>query len=123
MQRPRTLQAFTLKERQRAHMLLATKVAYMMGRKLEEGDWAEVYCRARNIPLRGWSNLQIDIIHKSLGIEHKMLCYRSHVNLAEACGRTLMHPSATRSIRIPSTEADPDEVMRDVLIQRSEERR
>jgi hypothetical protein len=46
-----------------------------------------------------------------------MLCYRSGVNLLDACGKTLMHPAATRSIRITSTEADPQEVMRDVLTQ------
>jgi hypothetical protein len=34
----------------------------MMGRKLEEGDWAEVYCRANGIPKKGWSNLKLDIM-------------------------------------------------------------
>ena len=117
MRRPKTLAAFTAEEYEKAHALLAARVAYMMGRKLEEGDWAEVYCRAKNIPQRGWSNLNIDIIHESLGVEHKMLCYRSKPDLMEACGRTLMHPSATRSIRVPTTDVDPDEAMRDVLMQ------
>jgi hypothetical protein len=117
MNRPKTLPAFTPDERREAHKLLATKVAFMMGRKLEEGDWAGVYCEAKNIPNQGWSNLQIDVMHGSLGVEHKMLCYRSHVNLAEACGRTLMHPSATRSIRVPPRDTDPDEAMRKVLTQ------
>ena len=119
MKRPKTLPAFTEEERQRAHQILATRVAFMMGRKFEEGDWANVYCGAKNIPLRGWSNLQIDVMYKSLGVEHKMLCYRSRTNLAEACGRSLMHPSATRSIRVPSTDTEPNEAMRDVLSQYS----
>lgn len=120
MKRPKTLPAFTSEEYREAHKLLATKVAFMMGRKLEEGDWAEVYCGAKNIPIKGWSNLNIDIMHGSLGVEHKMLCYRSQVNLAEACGRTLMHPSATRSIRVPSTKISPNKAMRDVLTQYGE---
>ena len=45
----------------------------MMGRKFEEGDWAAVYCTAKNIPNRGWSNLNIDVIYNGLGVEHKML--------------------------------------------------
>ena len=50
MQRPRVLQAFTQAEYEKAHQLLATKVAFMMGRKFEEGDWADVYCGAKGIP-------------------------------------------------------------------------
>ncbi len=50
MKRPKTLPAFSPEEREQVHTLLATHVAYMMGRKLEEGDWAEVYCRAKGIP-------------------------------------------------------------------------
>lgn len=117
MTRPQTLPAFTADERIEAHRLLATKAAFMMGRKFEEGDWAEVYCGAKSIPHRGWSNLQIDIMHGSLGVEHKMLCYRSSVNIADACGRSFMHPSATRSIRVPSPDTDPDEATRIVLNQ------
>jgi hypothetical protein len=52
-----------------------------------------------------------------LGVEHKMLCYRSKPDLREACGTTLMHPSATRSIRIPDAVNDPNEVMRAILSQ------
>ncbi|MGH9755957.1 MAG: hypothetical protein ACREA2_24520 [Blastocatellia bacterium] len=89
----------------------------MNGRKFEEGDWADVYCGAKKIPLRGWSNLDIDVMHGSLGVEHKMLCYRSRVNLMDACRKTLMHPAATRSIRIPPTTDQPNKVMREVLSQ------
>ncbi len=92
----------------------------MMGRKMEEGDWADVYCRAKGIPNTGWSNLNIDVMSGNLGVEHKMLCYRSRGDLETACGTTLMHPSATRSIRIASTDADPNDVMVDVFTQYGE---
>lgn len=115
MRRPKTLPAFSQEERELAYKLLATHVAYMMGRKLEEGDWAEVYCRAKGIPNKGWSNLKLDIMHEGLGVEHKMMCYRSSVNLADAYGKTLMHPSATRSIRVPPITTEPNQAMRDIL--------
>ncbi|GMV93800.1 MAG: hypothetical protein AMXMBFR82_35780 [Candidatus Hydrogenedentota bacterium] len=116
MKRAQTLPAFTPEEVERVHSLLAIKVSYMMGRKMEEGDWADVYCRAKGISDKGWSNLNIDVMHDLLGVEHKMLCCRSKTNLDEACGTTLMHPAATRSIRIPSTR-NPNEAMRDILRQ------
>lgn len=112
-----TLQCFTPEERERAHRLLAIRVAHMMGRKFEEGDWSYVYCMAKGIPQAGWSNLDIDVTHENLGVEHKMLCYRSKPSVEEACGTTLMHPSATRSIRLPSLDSDPNEVMVSVLTQ------
>jgi hypothetical protein len=114
-----TLQAFTAEEAERVERLLALKVAHMMGRKLEEGDWSEVYCAAKDIPNRGWSNLNVDVMHNNLGVEHKMLRYSSGP-LSDACGRTLMHPSATRSFRIESLDADPNDVMRSVLAQYAE---
>ncbi len=117
MRRPKTLPALTDAERVKAHQLLAVRVAYMMGRKFEEGDWADVYCGAKNIPKKGWSNLNIDITHGLLGVEHKMLCYRSRADLREACGTSLMHPAATRSIRTPPTSTPPDVAMRDILNQ------
>ncbi|WP_413200761.1 DNA methyltransferase [Nostoc piscinale] len=120
MHRPRTLPAFTQKEYEDAQTYLAIKVAYMMGRKFEEGDWADVYCRAKGIPKAGWSNLNIDVMYDLLGVEHKMLCYRSKPDLRDACGTTLMHPAATRSIRIPVDDQDPNQVMRNVLTQYGE---
>ncbi len=116
MRRPRTLPAFTAEELAEAHRLLAARVAYMMGRKLEEADWADVYCRVKNIPNRGWSNLQIDVLHAGLGVEHKMLCRPSDRPIREWCGTRLMHPAATRSIRIPPSN-DADEAMASVLSQ------
>lgn len=114
---PNTLPCFNPGQRARAHELLAIRVAHMMGRKLEEGDWSYVYCRAKGIPETGWSNLHIDVMHENLGVEHKMLCYRSNASLTQACGTTLMHPAATRAIRVPSTECDPNDAMADVLDQ------
>jgi len=111
------LPCFNASERVKAHELLAIRVAHMMGRKLEEADWAYVYCKAKGIPVGGWSNLNIDVMHGNLGVEHKMLCYRSNQSLAQAFGTTLMHPAATRSIRVPSLDSDPNEAMADILQQ------
>lgn len=110
------LPAFTDEEYLVAHRLLSTRVAFMMGRKFEEGDWADVYCKARNIENSGWSNLNIDIRAKNQGIEQKMLCFRQ-ANILSACGCTFMHPSATRSIRLPSLDTDPVDAMHDILTQ------
>ena len=117
MAKVQTLPAFKPDQRTRAHALLAAKVAYMMGRKFEEGDWAEVYCKAKGIPVKGCSNLNIDIMHDGLGVEHKMLCYRSDADLAEAFGQTFMHPAATRSIRVPATSVAADDAMREIFQQ------
>jgi len=119
MKRPKTLPTFTPEQYERAKHLLASRVAHMMGRKFEEDDWAYVYCTAKNIPRTGWSNLNIDIMHDGLGVEHKML-KKSNKPLKDLCGSSLMHPAATRSIRIPSLDQDPNKVMRNVLTQYAE---
>lgn len=116
MRRAHTLPAFSAEELATAHTLLATRVASMMGRKFEEGDWADVYCRAKGIPTKGWSNLNIDVMHAGLGVEHKMLRRESDTRMRDVCGTRLMHPVATRSIRIPATD-DANEAMRDILLQ------
>src|SRR5581483_1610974 len=120
MRRPNTLPAFTPGEYTSAHALLASQVATMMGRKFEEGDWTAVYCAAKGIPNRGWSNLNLDVIYECLGVEQKMLCTESKKSIKEYCGTTLMHPAATRSIRIPSSDEDPTQIARDVLMQYAE---
>lgn len=120
VRKPRILEAFCAQEAAKAHALLAARVAYMMGRKMEEADWSDVYCRAKGIPNTGWSNLHIDVVHEGLGVEHKMLCYGSRQSILEACGETLLHPSATRSIRVPSTSTRPQKAMRQVLDQYNE---
>jgi len=83
MIRPKTRPAFSKDEFDKAHVLLASRVAVMMGRKFEEGDWSSMYCMAKAIPQRGWSNLNIDVIYRSLGVEHKMLCVRSDRDMRE----------------------------------------
>jgi len=117
MAKPITKAAFTPTEQKRAHDLLASRVAFMMGRKFEEGDWSEVYCQAKGIPVVGWSNLNIDIMHDALGVEFKMIRYRSKPSVREACGLTLMHPAATRSIRVPSPTVKANRAMRSILAQ------
>jgi len=112
-----TLQAFNAEEKGRAHFHLASRVVYMMGRKFEEDDWASVYCAAKQIPKRGWSNLSLDVMHGSLGVEHKMLRAPAEKPLLEFCGTRQMHPAATRSIRIGSVDGDANETMTDVLTQ------
>ena len=115
----RTLRAFTGAELARAKVLLAAQVASMMGRKLEEGDWNTVYCRAKGFPEEGWSNLHIDVNYNGIGVEMKLLRARGSGNgtLKNVCGQTLMHPSATRSIRIRNTEGAAQEVMNEVFEQ------
>jgi hypothetical protein len=120
MRRSKTLPAFSPQELIEAHKLLASRVATMMGRKFEEGDRSDVYRAAKNLPSGKWSNLNIDIMHAGLGLEHKMLCVRSDRSIKEYCGTSLMHPAATRSIRIPSTTGDPTAIARDVLRQYAE---
>jgi hypothetical protein len=116
----KTLSAFTPNEMQKAKILLATQVAHMMGRKLEEDDWNKVYCGAKNIPHTGWSNLNIDVNHNGLGVEQKLLRCPVRTTIKSYCGTTLMHPSATRSIRISDTSAPANDVMIDVFKQYAE---
>lgn len=115
----RTLRAFTGAELARAKVLLASQVASMMGRKLAEGDWNTVYCRAKGFPEEGWSNLYIDVNYNGIGVEMKLLRARGSGNgtLKNVCGQTLMHPSATRSIRIRNTGGAAQEVMNEVFEQ------
>ena len=115
----RTLRAFTETELARAKILLAAQVASMMGRKLEEGDWNTVYCRAKGFPVEGWSNLYIDVNYNGIGVEMKLLRARGSGTgtLKNVCGQTLMHPSATRSIRIRNTGGAAQEVMNEVFEQ------
>ena len=121
MNSTQTLAAFTQEEFVSAHLYLATAVAHMMGRKLEEDDWSAVYCKAKDIPATQWSNLNIDVMHENLGVEHKMLRPSgSRGTLIDIAGTTQMHPAATRSIRIDNSENDPTDVMVDVFKQYQE---
>lgn len=114
-----TLRAFSASELSRVKRLLAGRVASMMGRKWEEGDWHDVYCQAKGIPNEGWSNLRIDINHDGLGVEFKMLRVGRLQGkpIRIACGTRRMHPSATRSVRIEKMDSSPDAAMVDLLQQ------
>lgn len=109
-----TLPAFSAEQFARAHMLLATRVNEMMGRKLEEADWSQVYCTAKEIPNSSWSNTDIDVMYGNLGVEQKALCRRTGSPIKEACGTTIMHPAGTRAIRIP-IEQNATLAARDIL--------
>ena len=112
-----TLPAFTPAEQRAAHLLLAAKVAQMMARTFEEGDWTEVYCAAKRIPCQDWSNLKLDVMYGGLGVEHKKLGRDSRRPITYWCGESLMHPAETRAIRVPPPTTDPDEAMRVVFRQ------
>ena len=112
----KTLKVFTDGEKNIANNILSAKVSTMLGRKMEEGDWDFVYCNAKKIPESDWSNLNIDINHDGLGVEHKMLRVTKSGSILNECGTTKMHPSGTRSIRIPDC-TDPNEAMVNILNQ------
>lgn len=114
-----TLQAFSKTEFDAARKLLAAKVSTMLGRKMEEADWDFVYCNAKMIPSTDWSNLHIDVNHRGLGVEHKMLRITRSGSILQECGTTKMHPAGTRSIRIPN-EPDANLAAANILDQYSE---
>jgi len=115
----KTLPVFSAEEKTLATDLLSAKVATMLGRKMEEGDWDFVYCNAKKIPISDWSNLHIDVNYNGLGVEHKMLRVTKSDSILNECGTTKMHPAGTRSIRIPD-ESDPNKAMINILAQYSE---
>lgn len=115
----KTLTAFNTEQENQAKILLATQVSTMMGRKFEEADWSNIYCKVKGIPEQSWSNVHIDVMYNGLGVEQKMLCVSPKRSLREFSGTTLMHPSATRSIRIESTNIHPNDAMNSVLLQYS----
>jgi len=115
----KTLSVFSDEQKALATDLLSAKVATMLGRKMEEGDWDFVYCNSKSIPISDWSNLHIDINHDGLGVEHKMLRVTKSGTILEQCGTTKMHPAGTRSIRIPE-ETDPNKAMANILAQYGE---
>ncbi len=113
---PTTIPAFTADQLSRVQRLLATKVVQMGGRKLEEGDWTDIYCEALGYDNRGWSNLSIDVVHGNVGIEHKLMRAKSKTDIATVCGTSLMHPSLTRSFRLdPNQTTDANEAMQSVF--------
>ena len=109
-----TLSAFTPVEFQKAKSLLAARVAYMMGRKLEEADWAHVYCKARGLDALGWSNLNADVTVAGLSLEHKMMRCSESEAIKNHCGTRMMHPALTRRVSLPDI-VDSEEAMRVVI--------
>lgn len=108
------LQPFTAAERANAEDEVKQLATSLQGRKVEEGDWTALYCRVKNAPFAGWSNLPFrDYIYQGVGVEFKLLCRENPIG---DVGRSLMHPSATRTITF-----DPDgpaqQAMREVLTQ------
>ena len=109
-----TLPAFAPSELDLAKRLLAARIAYMMGRKLEEGDWAHVYCKSKNLVVPNWSNFNADLMVPGLALEHKMMRQSESVPIHEHCGTVMMHPALTRQISLPNIK-DANEAMRQVI--------
>lgn len=114
------LPVFNPEQKEHVRALLVNLTAKMRGRKLEEADWTDLYCEVLGISNPGWSNLHLDVMVPGLGIEQKMLRDTGSGSLLQICGQTKMHPSATRSIRIPDVNADANSVMYEVFRQYSE---
>ena len=114
------LPVFDLEQNEHVRALLVKLTSEMQGRKLEEGDWTDLYCKVLGISNSGWSNLHLDVMIPGLGIEQKMLRDTGSGSLLQLCGQTKMHPSATRSIRISDVNADAEAVMYEVFLQYSD---
>ena len=114
-----TLPVFDAAQRSKAHALLIATVAHMMGRKLEEADWIEVYCRAKGLDTQDWSNLYPDVVFNGIGVQQKMLRTEESREIRALCGTRQMHPAATRSFRISSSDS-PDVAMNSVMQQYAE---
>jgi len=108
--------AFNDNEFKKAQLILGARVAYMMGRKFEEDDWAHVYCKAKGIPAGTWSNLNADVEYNGLSLELKQIKRSESEALMNDCGTELMHPSLTRKVGLRIL-TDPNESMRDVIRQ------
>lgn len=106
------LTPFTASERKRAEREVNRLAVSLQGRKVEEGDWTELYCRVKNAPYSGWSNMPFrDYIHNGVGVEFKLLARDNPIG---DVGRSLMHPSATRTISFDpngSAEAAKQDVL------------
>ena len=99
---PRYLNPFTADQRAAAEIEVRRLARSLQGRKVEEGDWTDLYCRLKGVPSPGWSNLPFrDYLHEGVGVEFKLLCKPVP---AEHMGRSLMHPSATRTINFDEND-------------------
>lgn len=115
---PHYLRPFTPAQLEAARIEVVRLVRNLQGRKLEEGDWTELYCRVKAATYTGWSNLPFrDYLHNGVGVEFKLLMRTSP---QDDIGRSLMHPAATRTIDFDETDP-PDKAMRAVLKQWSDQ--
>jgi hypothetical protein len=114
----RYIKPFSKSETQKAVDEIRSLAISLQGRKLEEGDWTNVYCKVRGVAPLNWSNLPFrDYIHNGVGVEFKLL---QRKNPIADVGRSLMHPSATRTISFDENES-AEVAKRKVLTQWSEQ--
>lgn len=106
------LTAFDTDEMAAVAIAMNKLVRQLQGRKLEEGDWTDLYCRIKGAPAHGWSNMPFrDYLHDGVGVEFKLM---KKANPSSCMGRSIMHPAATRTIQFRD-DADPNEAMEQVL--------
>ena len=109
-----TLPVFTNDELQTAKSILNVRVEYVTGRKLQEADWAHVYCKARGLDIPDWSNLNADVTIPGLSLEIKLMRCSESEEIRHHCGTDIMHPALTRRVSFPDI-ADANEAMKVVL--------
>lgn len=108
------LVAFSAEEAALVAVEMDKLVRSLQGRKVEEGDWTDLYCKVKNAPNHGWSNLPFkDYYYNGVGIEFKIMMKDAPSN---CIGRSIMHPSATRKIAFDPNEPAAD-AMAKVLTQ------
>ena len=103
------IRAFTVEQEREvrdALVQLALTIRMAVGSgKLEEGNWSAIYHKVRGVPddqVPEWSNKPFrDFAWQGLGVESKLLC---KVRPRDQIGRSLMHPSATRTIDYDDTK-------------------
>jgi hypothetical protein len=90
------LTAFTGDQMTLAAVEMNRLVRSLQGRKVEEDDWTNLYCKVKDAPHPGWSNLPFrDYLHDGVGVEFKLM---KKDNPSACMGRSIMHPAATRTI-------------------------
>lgn len=84
----------------------------LQGRKVEEDDWTDLYCKVKGTENQGWSNDSFrDYVHDGLGVEFKLL---KKPNPTAHMGKWVMHPAATRKIDYDD-KADAETAMRKIF--------
>ncbi len=109
-----TLPVFTNQELQIAKSALNVRIEDLTGSKLQEADWAHVYCKARGIEFLDWRNQNAYVTTPGLSLEHKMMRCSESEPIKQHCGTDMMHPALTRRVSLPDI-ADANEAMRIVI--------